>query len=132
MMRTPAPTYSSVLWGLGTEGTLFSHFVQHACASGSRYSDWATDWMVRGSNPGRGKIYSFFFFQKHPDRVRGPPSFLSIRYRGSFPGVRWSECEVNLSPPSSSEVNNKWRYACTPPVCPHGVDREKYTFMRII
>lgn len=41
--------------------------------------------MDRGSNPGRGKI---FFLPKRADLLKGPPSFLLIRY----PGVRWSGC----------------------------------------
>ena len=39
----------------------------------SRYSDWATGWTVRVSNPGRGKRFSFF--TKRPELSCGPPSF---------------------------------------------------------
>jgi hypothetical protein len=46
----------------------------------SRYSDYATGWTVRGSNPGGGEI-----FRTSPDRPWGPPSLLYNGYR-VFPG----------------------------------------------
>jgi hypothetical protein len=42
----------------------------------------ATDWTVRGSNPGGGEI-----FRKRPDRPWGPPSLPTIG-TASSPGVK--------------------------------------------
>ena len=36
--------------------------------------------------------------------------------------------EVNHSPPPSAEVKNEWRYASTPPVGLHGMNRNNFTF----
>jgi hypothetical protein len=44
----------------------------------------ATGWMVRGSNPGGGEIFS-----TRPDRSWGPPSLLYNGYRGKAAGA-WS------------------------------------------
>ena len=41
----------------------------------SRYSDWATGWTVRGSNPGGARFFA------RPDRPWGPPSLLYNGYR---------------------------------------------------
>ena len=30
------------------------------------------------------------------------------------------------SPPSSAEVKNEWRSTSTPPMCLHGMDRDKF------
>jgi hypothetical protein len=46
------------------------------------YSDYATGRTVVGSFPVRGK--KFFSSPKRPDRLRGQPSFVFNRYRGSF------------------------------------------------
>jgi hypothetical protein len=80
MIQHPAPTYSFVL--LGSEATLFSHLVQHVCASGSWYNDWATDWMALGSNPGRGKI---FFSSKIYRPTKGPTLLPFHWVPGLFP-----------------------------------------------
>jgi len=41
----------------------------------------ATDWMVRGSNPGGGEI-----FRNRPDRHWSPSTLLYNGYPGSLPG----------------------------------------------
>jgi hypothetical protein len=63
-----------------------------------------------GSTPDRGK--RFIYSPKCPHRVRGPPSFLFDRYRGSFPGVKQAGVggEVDHSPPSSAKYKNEWSY----------------------
>jgi hypothetical protein len=48
----------------------------------AQYTDWATGWMVRASNPGGGRD-----FPQLPDRPGGPPGPLYNGY-GSFPGVK--------------------------------------------
>jgi len=35
------------------------------------------------------------------------------------------------SPLSSAEVKNERNYNSTPPICLHGVDRDKFTFVRL-
>jgi hypothetical protein len=71
----------------------------------SRCSNLATGWTVRGSNPGRGKI--FFSSPKRPDGLWGPPSLLFNGYRGFFPGVKRPGRQINHSPPSSAEIKNE-------------------------
>jgi len=59
----------------------------------SRYSDWATGWTVRASNPVRGEI-----FRTCPDRPWGPPSLLYNGY-WVFPGVKERPgCDADHSP----------------------------------
>jgi len=40
--------------------------------------------------------------------------------------------ETAPSPPSIAEIQNKWRYEATPSACLHGVDRESFTFIRVM
>jgi hypothetical protein len=61
-----------------------------------------------------------------PDRLSGPPTFIFSGYRGSFAGTKRPECEVNHSPPSSTQVKKQWNCTITPPICLHGVDRDKF------
>ena len=42
-----------------------------------------------------------------------------------FVGGKWLGFEVDHLPPSSVEVKNEWRVAGTPPLCLHGVDRDR-------
>lgn len=77
--------------------------------------DWATDWKIRLSNPGRGK--RFFFSPKTPDHVWGPPILLISGSQCSFPVVKWPGPDVGHSPPPSAQVKNKWSYTYTPPIC---------------
>jgi hypothetical protein len=59
----------------------------------------ATGWMVRGSNPGGGKIFSTC-----PDRPWGPPSLLYNGYRVFLGGIKRPGRDADPSPPSSAEV----------------------------
>jgi hypothetical protein len=49
------------------------------------------------------------------DRFWGPPSLLSNRYRGSFPGIKRPGREANHSPPASAEVKKIWIYTAVTP-----------------
>jgi hypothetical protein len=75
----------------------------------SPYSDWATGWTVRGSNPGGGEI-----FRTRPDPPWGPPSLLYSGYRvfsGGKPAGSWSW------PPTASSAEIEGRvelYICSP------------------
>jgi len=54
----------------------------------------ATSWMVRGSNPGKGK--RFFCFRKHPGRLWGPiPP--SIKWARGVPSREKSNRGVKLA-----------------------------------
>jgi hypothetical protein len=82
----------------------------------------ATCWTFRGSNPGRGKRFSFP--DNRSERLWGPPSLLFNWYRGSFLGVTRPERKADHSLPSGAEVRNEGSYKATPPTCLHGVDRD--------
>jgi hypothetical protein len=45
--------------------------------------------------------------------------------RQSFQGVYRPELEVDLFPPSSTEVKNEWNCVSTPPLCFHGMERDR-------
>jgi hypothetical protein len=47
---------------------------------------------------------------------------------GFFPRGKMAGLEVDHSPPSSAKVKYEWSYTSTPPICHHGVDKEKCTF----
>ena len=64
------------------------------------------------------------FSPNYPDRVRGPPILLFNWYLGSVSGIKRTKCEFN--PPSSAEIKNEWSYTSIPPICPHGVDINKF------
>jgi hypothetical protein len=66
------------------------------------YSIGVIDWMIRGSNPGRGKWVSLL--QKRPDWLWSPPSFIVNECRGRFPGVKWPRRYVGHPPSSSAEL----------------------------
>jgi hypothetical protein len=68
-------------------------------------SDWATGRTVRGSNPGRPKI--FFVFQNVQTKQWGPSSLQFNKCRGSFAGVKRPGLEVDHSPPSSCRFKNE-------------------------
>ena len=57
----------------------------------SRYSDYATGWTIRGSNPGNGKTV---FSKKRPERLWNPPSLLLNGYRGHFQRAKQAGREV--------------------------------------
>jgi hypothetical protein len=67
----------------------------------------ATGWTVRGSNPGRGKI-----FRTRSDRPWGSPSLLCNGYRVSFTGVKRLEGWGGINNPPASST--------TPPLGLHG------------
>ena len=80
-------------------------FLRYHYAKGGRlrrYSDWATGWTVRGSNPGECEV-----FHTRPDRPCGPPSLLYSGYRVSFPGVKRPRRGVDHPPPSSADVKER-------------------------
>jgi len=69
-----------------------------------------------GSGPRRGRI-----FRAHPDLLWGPPSLLYIRYRVSFPGIKWLGRDVDHPPPSSTKVKERvelYLYSPSGPSCP--------------
>ena len=49
-------------------------------------------------------------FQKCPDQLRHPPSFLFKGARGCLPGSKVDGACVYLSPPASAEVKKEWSY----------------------
>jgi hypothetical protein len=80
--------------------------------------------MGSNANPDEGFVPSLISL----DNLSGPPTFIFSGYRGSFAGAKRPECEVNHSPPSSSQVKKRWSYTSTPPICLYDVDRDKFTF----
>jgi len=71
-------------------------------------------WMIVGSSLDRG--WEFFSSPPRPDRLWGPPSFLSHGYREFFPwGGKRPERDDDHSPPSCAELENARSYNFTPP-----------------
>jgi hypothetical protein len=60
-----------------------------------QYSNEASGWMIRGSNPGRGK--RFFFPPEHPYRLWTQPSSLFKGYRELWSGVKRPAREAHCS-----------------------------------
>jgi hypothetical protein len=67
---------------------LFNVWGQHG-----QYSNYATSWVVWGSNPGKG--YRFLSSPKCPDRLCLSPSNLFTGYWRSFPGLMWLGRDAN-------------------------------------
>jgi hypothetical protein len=80
----------------------------------------------RGSNLGRD--HRSVSPPKRPVRLWGPSSLVFNGYRGSFPGVKRPQREVDHSSPSSAVVRNEWSYTSAPPICLHGMDMDNSTF----
>jgi hypothetical protein len=91
----------------------------------SRYSDQATRWTIRVSDPCRGK--RFFSSQKfHTDSGYHPAS----QWMGAwvlFSIINRSEREAN-SCLFTAEVRNEYSYTSTLSTCLHSLDREKFVF----
>jgi hypothetical protein len=83
--------------------------------------------MVRGSNSVRGKIY-FLFFETSRGRM-GPTQPPVQWVPGSFPGGKATGAGSNYPPPSPAEVKNEWSKTCTPPIRPHGADRNLHLIL---
>jgi hypothetical protein len=65
-----------------------------------------------GFNSRQGKCISFI----SSDLLWDPPGLLLNGYRGLFAlGVEWLGRKAILSPPSSAEVNNEWKFTSTRP-----------------
>lgn len=59
-----------------------------------------------------------------PDHFFGPFGLLLNGYWDSFTRVKWSECDVDHSPPSRPKVRNVWCYTSSLPLCLYGVNRD--------
>lgn len=80
--------------------------------------------MVRSSNPHTDKKFLFFPNSTPPMWPIQPP----VQWvPGFFLEINRPRREVDHSGPSSAKVENEWRYNSTPPICFHGLDRDKFT-----
>jgi hypothetical protein len=80
---------------------------------GSRYS-YGLD--GQGSIPDKGK--KFVFIPQSPDRLWGPPSLLSNRYRGILPrGCRGVKLSTHLHPEPRSRIVELYLHS---PICLRG------------
>jgi hypothetical protein len=70
------------------------------------------DWRVRVWVPIRSRILISSY---RPDRLWGPSSFLSNRYRDLL------GTEVDNSPPTNAKINKMWIYTSIPSLCFHDV-----------
>ena len=100
------------------------HYGGHGSAIGTQA--WGTSWTVRGSNPSGGNIY--FSPSKRPLGLWDPPRLLFSGHRYSFPRVKRSGPEINLSPPPHAKVKNEWSYVITSPYIPSWMNRESVSF----
>jgi hypothetical protein len=69
------------------------------------FSAWrpATGWGVGGSYSARGKRSHL---RNHPQKFAVPPTFLFLRYRGSYPGTKRSGRDV--LPATNAKVQKEW------------------------
>lgn len=81
-----------------------------------RYSDYATSWINRRSNPAKGKK---FFTSLPPWRLSGPPSLLFSRHCGSFPAE--IGCGMKLTTHLQLAARLKMRKAIHSPIWPHNL-----------
>jgi len=51
----------------------------------------------------------------------------SMHRRGSIPGVKHLQCEVNHSLPTSAKIKNRWSYKSAPPISIHSMDMDNFT-----
>lgn len=72
------------------------------------------------------------FSAVRPGWLRAQPNLLSNGYRGCFTVVKRPGCHVDHSPSSSVEAQNGRRCACTPHVCPYGLDRNNFIFFHVV
>jgi hypothetical protein len=79
-----------------------------------------------------GKKFSSIQTREH--RLWSPPSLLFNWYRCSVPKIKWSEREVNHSPPTRVEVKKEWSHTSIPPTCLDDIDRNftLYSFYDIV
>jgi len=66
--------------------------------------------------------------KNRPECLSGLHSLQLSSYQGSFLGVKWPGHEVDPSPPSSTEVKNKWHHTFSHPICLHGTHGHNFTF----
>lgn len=68
---------------------------------------------------------------KYPDQLWGPTSPLFKGDHSLFPQVKQLQlrCLINHSSPTSVNVKDGWGYTSTCPLCPHGMDRDNFTFV---
>ena len=60
-----------------------------------------------------------------------PPSY-SKGFGILSPAMKRPWRETGPSPPSIAKIQNKWNYTATPSACLRGVDRESFTFTRVM
>ena len=65
-----------------------------------------------------------FSSPKAPDRLWGPLQPPVQWVPRSYPEVKLTELECNLSLPGTAAIRNEWSYSSVPPVCLLGVDRD--------
>jgi hypothetical protein len=71
------------------------------------------DWGVGVWVPVESRIFSS---PRRPDGFWVPPSLLSKRYRGSFPGDKQQRRKADHSPPANLQVKKTWIYTPTSPL----------------
>jgi len=72
------------------------------------------------------KKQEIFLSTTVPDRLYGPPSLFSSRYRVLSLDEKQSGREINHSFSSSAEVKNEWSFICAPLIRLHALDRKLF------
>ena len=89
----------------------------------SKYSNCATSWTIRYSNPGRGNRFSVLQ-DVQTGSGADPASYLMGIGRFFFPGVkRPGGGEVDHLSPTSADIKNEWSYTFTH-ICLHRMDSD--------
>jgi hypothetical protein len=72
--------------------------------------------------------WGIFLFSKTVQTAPGAhPASYSIG-NGVLPGLKLLKRDADHSTPSTAQVKNEWSCTSTPPICPHGMDRDKFKF----
>ena len=72
----------------------------------------------------------FFFSQKRPHRLWGPPSLVFGSNWGTFPRVKWlGACSSTTHLHILPRFKNEYRYTSTTSLLPHDVDKGAFTFL---
>ena len=106
---------------------MYFTFVVKRIWNNSQYSDYATEWTIRFSNPGVGK--TFYSFPRPPNRFWNLHSLLFSGHTNFFPKGQ-SDRVVNLT--TYLHMEPRWRLTGAHPRCRRGLDRDSFICLYVV